>query len=58
MFGKIARVSSNELLNPEDKLANYDDYLINLVTLLYALQTNAHKNVVEAKVKLVKEALR
>jgi len=32
VFGKTARVSSNELLGPEDKLANYDEYLINLVT--------------------------
>ena len=31
VFGKITRVPSNELLNPEDKLAN-DDYVINLVT--------------------------
>ena len=41
VFGKIARVPSNELFNPEDKLANYDDYLINLVTQLHAIQTNA-----------------
>jgi len=36
VFGKIARISSNELLVPKDKLASYDDYLINLVTQLYA----------------------
>jgi len=30
VFGKIARIPSNELLAPEDKLASYDDYLINL----------------------------
>jgi len=51
VFGKIARVPSNELLNPEDKLANYDDYLINLITQFHAIQTNARENVVEAKVK-------
>jgi len=51
VFGKIARIPSNELLAPEDKLASYDDYLINLVTQLHAIQTNARKNVVEAKFK-------
>jgi len=51
VFGKIARIPSNELLAPEDKLASYDDYLINLVTQLHAIQTNAQKNVVEAKFK-------
>jgi len=33
VFGKIARIPSNELLVLEDKLASYDDYLINLVTI-------------------------
>jgi len=51
VFGKIARIPSNELLAPEDKLASYNDYLINLVTQLHAIQTNARKNVVEAKFK-------
>jgi len=32
VFGKIARIPSNKLLPPGDKLTNYDDYLINLVT--------------------------
>jgi len=49
VFGKIARVPSNEFLSPEDKLANYD--LINLVTQLHTIQTNARENVVEAKIK-------
>ncbi|KAG5317277.1 POL4 protein, partial [Pseudoatta argentina] len=34
VFGKIARTSSNELLGPEDKLASYDEYRINLVMQL------------------------
>ena len=51
VFGKIARVPSNELFNPENKLANYNDYLINLVTQLHAIQTNARENVIEAKIK-------
>jgi len=51
VFGKIARIPSSELLAPEDKLASYNDYLINLVTQLHAIQTNARKNVVEAKFK-------
>jgi len=50
VFGKIARIPSNELLALEDKLASYND-LINLVTQLNAIQTNARKNVVEAKFK-------
>ena len=37
VFDKIARISSNELLNPEDKLDNYDDYLISLVMQLHAI---------------------
>jgi len=41
IFGKIAGIPSNELLAPEDKLASYNDYLINLVTQLHAIQTNA-----------------
>jgi len=51
VFGKVARIPSNELLATEDKLASYNDYLINLVTQLHAIQTNAQKNVVEAKFK-------
>lgn len=51
VFGKIARIPSNEPLAPEDKLANYNEYLINLVTQLHTIQGNARKNVVEAKFK-------
>src|SRR5436190_152070 len=51
VFGKIARIPSNELPAPEDKLASYDEYLINLVTQLHAIQNKARKNVVEAKNK-------
>ena len=51
VFGKIARIPSNELLGPEDKLATYDDYLINLITQLHGIQTNARENVINAKVK-------
>jgi len=51
VFGKIARIPSNELLPPKDKLSNYDDYLINLVTQLHAIQTNAREKLVEAKIK-------
>jgi len=50
VFEKVARIPSSELLAPEDKLANYNDYLIILVTQLHAIQTNARKNV-EAKFK-------
>ncbi|KAL0128587.1 hypothetical protein PUN28_003742 [Cardiocondyla obscurior] len=51
VFGKIARVPTDEPLGPEEKLASYDDYLIGLVTQLHNLQTNAFKNVTEAKEK-------
>ena len=47
VFGKIARVPSNEPLISDNKLATYDDYLIDLVSI----QRNARKNVVEAKLK-------
>lgn len=30
VFGKIVKIPSNEILAPDDKLANYDEYLINL----------------------------
>jgi len=50
MFSKIARIPSNELLGPKDNLASCNEYLINLVTL-HIIQGNAHKNIVEAKIK-------
>ena len=43
ILSKIARILINELLSPEDKLANYDDYLINLVTQLHVMQKNARE---------------
>jgi len=51
VFGKIVKIPSNKLLPPKDKLSNYNDYLINLVTQLHAIQTNARENIVEAKIK-------
>ena len=51
IFGKIARIPSNEILAPDDKLATYDEYLINLVTQLHSIQKNARETVVEAKIK-------
>lgn len=51
VFGKIARIPSNEPLSPEDKLSNYDEYLINLITQIHNIQINARKNVIEAKFK-------
>jgi len=51
VFGKIARIPSNEPLAPDDKLSNYNDYLINLVTQLHSIQANARENVIEAKEK-------
>lgn len=49
VFGKIARVPSNEFVGPKDKLETYDEHLINLVIQLHTIQTNARENVVEAK---------
>jgi len=51
VFGKITRTPSNELLDPEDKLANYDDYLINNISYATPCQKNACENIVEAKIK-------
>ena len=51
VFGKIARIPSSEGLAPNEKLANYDEYLINLVTQLHTIQKNARENVIEAKNK-------
>jgi len=44
-------------LGPEDKLASYNEYLINLV-MLHIIQGNAHKNDVEAKIKSKKHYLK
>jgi len=51
IFGKIARIPSNEPLASGDKLATYNEYLVNLVSQLHAIQKNARENVVEAKIK-------
>ena len=45
IFEKIAQISSNEPLALNDKLSNYNDYLINLVTQLHSIQANARENV-------------
>lgn len=50
-FRKNSENTIKPALAPEDKLSNYDDYLINLVTQLHKIQNNARKNVVEAKFK-------
>ena len=51
VFGKIARIPSNEPIASNDKLENYNEYLINLVTQLHIIQGNARENVVSAKIK-------
>ena len=51
IFGKIDRIPSNEPLAPNDKLSNYNDYFINLVTQFHSIQTNARENVIKAKEK-------
>jgi len=45
---------SNKLLGSEDKLASYDEYLINLVTQFHTIQRNVRGNVIAAKIKLKK----
>ena len=51
VFEKITRIPSNKLLAPDDKLASYNNYLINLIMQLHFIQTNARENVEEAKLK-------
>ena len=51
VFGKLAHEPSSEPLSQQEKLKTYDDYLINFVTQLHEMSTQARKNLVSAKEK-------
>ena len=51
VFGKIAREPSSEPLSQPEKLQTDDDYLINFVTLLHEMRTQARDNPNSAKEK-------
>ena len=49
VFGKLAREPSSEPLLHNEKLQTYDDYLINFVTQLHEMRTQARDNLITAK---------
>ena len=51
VFGKLAREPSSEPLSQQEKLQTYDDYLINFVTQLHEMRTQARENLISAKEK-------
>ena len=51
VFGKLAREPSSEPLSQKEKLQTYDDYLINFVTQLHEMRTQARENLISAKEK-------
>ena len=51
VFGKLARELSSEPLSQNEKLQTYDDYLINFVTQLHEMRTQARENFITAKEK-------
>ena len=51
IFGRMARLPSNEILDDEDQLLTYDDYLTRLITHFHKIQTLAHQNLVTAKIR-------
>ena len=51
VFGKLAHEPSSESLSQQEKLQTYDDYLINFVTQLHEMRTQARKNLISAKEK-------
>ena len=51
VFGKLALEPSSEPLSKNEKLQTYDDYLINFVTKLHEMRTQARENLIKAKEK-------
>ena len=51
VFGKLACEPSSEPLSQNEKLQTYDDYLINFVTQLHEMRTQARENLITAKEK-------
>ena len=52
VFRKLAREPSSEPLSQKEKLQTYDDYLINFVTQLHEMRTQARENLISAEEKL------
>ena len=51
VFGQLAREPSSEPLSENEKLQTYDDYLINFVTQLHEMRTQARENLMKAEGK-------
>ena len=51
VFGKLGREPTSEPLSQQEKLQTYDDYLINFVTQLHEMRTQARENLISAKEK-------
>ena len=51
VFGKFARERSSEPLSQNEILQTYNDYLINFVTKLHGMRTQAKENLITAKEK-------
>ena len=49
--GKLTREPSSEPLSQQEKLQTYGDYLINFVTYLHEMRTQARENLISAKEK-------
>ena len=50
-FGELAHEPSTEPLSQNEKLQTYDQYLINFVTQLHVMRSQARKNLITAKEK-------
>ena len=51
VFAKLVREPSSEPLSQNEKLQTYDNYLINFVTQLHEMRTQARENLITAKEK-------
>ena len=51
VFGKLTREPSSKPLSQQEKFKTYDDYLINFVTQLHEMRTQARENLISAKEK-------
>ena len=49
VFGKLASEPSSEPLSQNEKLQTHDDYLINFVTQMHEMRTQARENLITAK---------
>lgn len=51
VFGRLARVPSNEPLDPDEQIPTYNDYVINLSNRLNELQRIAREKLIESKIR-------